>query len=121
LVEEHDDRDGLTALSGPAGRLWVHRLDRPSGARVRVRVLARDVSLALGKEGAGTILNVLQGEVAEVAKVATGQVLVRVACGAEARRADVVARITARSCRELGLLPGSRVFARVKSVSLAEF
>ncbi|HXN32002.1 MAG TPA: molybdenum ABC transporter ATP-binding protein, partial [Polyangiaceae bacterium] len=45
-VAEHDERDQLTRVDFGDGSLWVGRVNRPNGASVRVRVLARDVSLA---------------------------------------------------------------------------
>lgn len=119
-VAAHDDEYALTALEGACGRLWVKRLERQPGEAVRVQILARDVSLALDREMRSTILNQFPAEVLELADSPPGQVLVRLGCGDGSERAFVLARITRRSRAQLGLQVGTRVFARVKSVSLLD-
>lgn len=121
-VAEHDDEFGLSALVSVAGRLWIQRVDLPVGGAVRVQVLATDVSLALSEERDSSILNVLPARVAAIDRVDESQVIVRLACGDGSRdpgsAAPLLARITRKSCTRLGLAPGVRVYARVKSVSL---
>jgi len=46
-VAGHDDGDRLTRLAFPGGELLVPLLALPAGARLRVRIHARDVALAL--------------------------------------------------------------------------
>jgi len=119
-VAVHDVEFELTALESPCGRLWVPRLERPPGARVRVRILARDVSLSLDEEKRSSILNCFATRVLEIADSGPGQVLVYLACGDEPHDPRLLARITRKSCSLIGLQPGARVFARVKGVSLVE-
>ena len=45
-VERHDERFGLTELRSRAGVWRLPRLERRVGARLRLRVRARDVMLA---------------------------------------------------------------------------
>lgn len=118
-VVGHDQDYGLSAVEIPGGRLTVARVDRPVGASVRVRVHARDVSLALEPPGATSILNVLPARVAEMEEVGEAQVLVRL-CAGDGEATPLLARITRRSRDVLGLRSGMAVYAQVKSVALMD-
>ena len=83
------------------------------GARVRVRVRARDVMLALERPAGISALNVMAGVVVAVAEGAGTDALVTVDCGGE----RLLARVTRRSVAGLGLAPGRAVFAIVKAVT----
>ncbi|MBT8335325.1 MAG: molybdenum ABC transporter ATP-binding protein [Gemmatimonadetes bacterium] len=124
MVAEHVDSDWLTRLAGPWGDLWVRRQDRPVGSEVRMRILARDVSLALEHEAGSTLLNQISMRVTAVEESAAGQVLVRLVGDGGARTSEpppapLVARITTRSARRLELGPGRPVWARVKAVAVS--
>jgi molybdate transport system ATP-binding protein len=112
----HDDRDHLTYLEFNGGRFALPRLNLPLGGTVRLRVQARDVSLTLERQTGTSILNILAVEVAELYKDGPSQMLVRL----RATDACLLARVTLRSARLLGLKPGKRVFAQVKSVAIAD-
>jgi molybdate transport system ATP-binding protein len=115
-VESHDEDDALTKVTlGPAS-LWVGRVDRPLGARVRVRVLARDVSLARDAPGPSSILNVLAARVTDVVGGQAHDVNVRLSIGEPG--IVLLARVTRRSCEALRLEAGTPVHALVKSVAL---
>jgi molybdate transport system ATP-binding protein len=115
-VAAHEEADELTGVDFAGGRLWVTQVDRPEGARVRVRVLARDVSLTLKRPGPSSILNVLEARVEEMQDVGPGRVNVRLSVGAGA--VPLIARITRRSCVALELQRGMPIWASVKSVAL---
>jgi molybdate transport system ATP-binding protein len=115
-VATHEDADELTGVDFPGGRLWVTQVDRPRGARVRVRILARDVSLTREKPGPSSILNVFEARVEEMQEVGGGRVNVRLSVGSGA--VPMLARITRRSSVTLGLQPAMPVWASVKSVAL---
>ncbi len=114
-VEAHDEADELTRVSFEGGRLWVGKTGAPVGAKVRVRVLARDVSLARDPPARSSVLNVLEARVDEVRGDGSGRVNVRLLVG---ETVPLLARVTRRSLHALGLQPGVRVFASVKSVAL---
>jgi molybdate transport system ATP-binding protein len=116
-VEGHDAGDHLTELSSPWGTLWVPALDNAAGTVLRLRVRAADVSLSLHREEASSILNVLPAVVDDVSDDSPGQALARLRCPADPSLA-LLARLTKRSVALLKLSEGSRVFARVKSVSV---
>ncbi len=112
-VAEHDRKHRLTGLSFPGGTLLVPALDAAVGTRIRLRIRARDVSLALEPPRDISILNVFAGEVREIGPITEALVDVLVDAGA-----PIWARITARSVAQLGLEPGRRVHALVKAVAI---
>ncbi len=109
------DADGLSHLAFPGGELLVGRRDAAIGSRVRCRIHARDVSLALERPRGSSITNILPAVVDAVGPAAApGQVLVRLKIGETA----LLAHITERSRRELGVEPGLALWAQVKAVAL---
>jgi molybdate transport system ATP-binding protein len=115
VASEIDEQHALAALSTQAGVLWAPAGALRPGAATRVRIHARDVSLALSRHQDSSILNVLPAVVLSFAPSAhPGQVLIECQCGA----AKIVARITSRSFDALRIAEGMHVWLQVKSVSL---
>jgi len=109
------DVDGLSHLAFAGGVLLVGQRNAAVGTRVRCRIHARDVSLALERPRGSSITNILPARVDAVGPSGTpGQVLVRLLVGDTA----LLARITERSRRELAIAPGCAVWAQVKAVAL---
>lgn len=109
------EEDHLSRLDFAGGTLYVGGHREAPGTRLRCRIHARDVSLALERPQASSIVNVLPAVVTAVAATDTrGHVLVQLRVGAS----PLLARITERSRRELGIAPGRRVWAQVKGVAL---
>jgi len=108
----------LAEVGFDGGSLWLRDSQGlEPGRRVRVRVLARDVSLALTAPAGTSIQNQLACTVESIALDAhPSQVLVRLRCGT----ATLLARVTARSAAQLELAAGRAVWALVKSVALVE-
>lgn len=116
-VDHIDETWQLMRVTFPGGSLWTRARDLPPGRRVRVRVLARDVSLAIDEPGPSSIQNILPATVDAVGPDEhPGLLLVRVALG-ESR---LVARLTRRSAEQLGIVAGRPVHVQVKSVALME-
>jgi molybdate transport system ATP-binding protein len=113
-VATHDARFELTTLSFVGGELVVPNLDALPGEPVRVRVRARDVSLALARPSGITIQNVLEGNVVSIGHEFGAIVDVHLRIG----ETGLTARITRKAASNLALVPGSRVFAMVKAVSI---
>ncbi len=112
-----DDTWHLARVDFPGGNLWTRDRGLPVGHRVRVRVLARDVSLARAHPGQSSIQNMLQGRVDAIAAADhPGLVLVRVRIGA----VMLVARLTRRAVAGLGIVPEQDLWVQVKSVALME-
>ncbi|MGB3721075.1 MAG: molybdenum ABC transporter ATP-binding protein [Hyphomicrobiaceae bacterium] len=114
VVERHDTEFGLTELCSRAGRWRLARLEVPVGARIRLRVRARDVILARSQPSDVSALNVMAGTVAEIRHGDGPIVDVRVNCNGE----NIIARITRYSLERLSLAPGAPVFALIKTVAL---
>lgn len=114
-VMREQDADGLSHLAFAGGVLLVGRRDTAIGSRVRCRIHARDVSLALERPRGSSITNILPAVVDAVGPAAAaGQVLVRLKVG----QTLLLARITERSRRELAVEPGGALWAQVKAVAL---
>jgi len=114
-VEEHDDKYYLSYMQFPGGRMAVSRVASKPGARVRIRVAARDVSLVLDQPSNTSILNVFPAEVEDLSfAVDMSQVVARV----NINGSILLARITRKSADILGIKPGRKLFAQVKSVSV---
>ncbi len=107
----------LARVDFAGGSLWTRDRGVPTGRRVRVRVLARDVSLAVLDPVPSSIQNVLNGTVEAIGDDDhPGLLLVRVQVGATL----LVARLTRRSAAQLGIAPGLPVSVQIKSVALME-
>ena len=116
VVASQDEVFRLTHLDFRGGRLHVARIDRAPGKSARVRIHARDVSLALQRPKDTSILNVIPAKVAEIRDTGAVQVTIRL----DAEGTPLLSRITRKSCATLGLTEGKPVFAQVKSVALAD-
>ena len=109
-----DARWDLTTLVSRAGIWQVPRLDAPVGTRLRMRIRARDVMLALSKPGDVSALNIIAGTVAEIGAQHGAMVEVRLDCNGEA----LTARITRASVERLQLAVDMPIYALVKSVAI---
>lgn len=116
-VIEHDHQWHLMRLAFDGGSVWTRQHDLPVGRKVRVHILARDVSLATRPQIGSSIHNQLQGVVDAIAADShPGVMLVRVSVGASA----LIARLTKRSAEILGISVGQPVWLQVKSVAMME-
>jgi len=111
------DADGLVPFGNERLRIRLMAADAGQGRAVRLRILARDVSLSLVDPSRISILNHLPATVEALHPDGAGRVTV-VCRLADGQR--LLARITAHSSRMLGLAPGLGVFALIKSVALME-
>ncbi|MFT3956389.1 MAG: molybdenum ABC transporter ATP-binding protein [Piscinibacter sp.] len=109
--------DVAGADGGEACRMWSRDAGLAVGRRVRLRVLARDVSLTRTPQTGTSIGNQLRGTIEAIADDDhPALALVRVRVGT----APVVARLTRRSAHALELAIGMPVWAQVKTVALME-
>lgn len=106
----------LARLDFEGASLWARDQGLTVGRRVRVRVLARDVSLAQ-EPGTSSIQNVMRGRVDALGDDDhPGSTLVRVRVG----EAVLLARLTKRAANALNVKPGADLWVQVKSVALLE-
>ena len=115
VVAERDEKWHLSRVEFPGGSLWVRDGGHALGQKVRVRILARDVSIALQRSTHTSIQNCLSAVIDEIADDHhPALALVRLKVG----HLPVLARLTRRSAVGLGLSPGLRVWVQIKAVAL---
>ena len=114
VVAGHDDEYGLTLLDFSGGRFSVSHHDLPVGHPVRVRVIARDVSLTLEHQSGTSILNIFPATIDEITPAGDAQMMLKLMSG----DATLLARVTRKSASLLDLKPGKLVYAQAKSVAL---
>jgi molybdate transport system ATP-binding protein len=113
-IVERDVEWYLAKVDFGGGSLWVRDTGAAIGQRVRVRILARDVSITKARFDS-SILNTLPATiVAQGNDEHPGLVLVRLQVGSE----FLLARLTRRSAAHLGLVDGMNVWIQIKAVSL---
>ena len=104
----------LSRVDFQGGSIWMRDAGLSIGKAVRIRILARDVSLATSEPQNTSIQNQLRGNIQSITPDAhPSQVMVVLKCGAE----EVLARVTKRAVDELALQVGMPVWAQVKSVA----
>lgn len=112
VVRHHDD--GLTEVSVSNGVLFLPLLDAATDAILRVHITEQDVILSRERPAGLSELNILPARVTGLHQGDGPGVTVRLSCG----DADLSARVTRRSARELGLEPGTDCFAILKSATV---
>ena len=114
LVRHH--ADGLSELEAGGVRLFVPRQDGGlAGEIVRLRVAAQDVILSSTEPVGLSALNVLPATVEAVREGGGPGAIVSLHTPA----GRLLARVTKRSADAMGLVPGARVHAVVKALSIA--
>jgi molybdate transport system ATP-binding protein len=113
-VVRQDEERGLTDLAVGEAALAAPAFPAEPGARVRVRILARDVMIALDHPGRVSANNILP---ARIERCETTGALATLELHCEGQK--LVAQITRRAFDRLGLAPGLSVYAVIKSVTIA--
>lgn len=114
-VVGNDEGFGLCQLEFAGGTLLVSSSPLVPGTEVKVQIAATDVSLTLDRQQGTSILNVLAARVDAIVPEGDSEVLVRLLL----EETPILARITRKSAVELGLQPGSQVYAQIKGIALA--
>jgi len=112
VVEHHSD--GLTRISFDGGILYVPHLRQAVGIKVRVRLRAEDIMLALNEPSGISANNVLACTVTEI-RMLGDHADVALISGAT----RLVSRITEASRLRLKLEPGMALYGVVKAVTVA--
>ena len=114
-VLRHDERLHLTQVDLHGDTVSLPLADRlVEGDPVRLRVLARDVAIAIERPVGLSIRNVLPGRITAIRHEGAGASDVTI----QLREDHLRARLTRAAVEELELAEGREVFALVKSVSL---
>ena len=115
VVGERDETWHLARVDFAGGSLWLRDNDIPVGQRARMRILARDVSIACEKVDSTSIQNILPARIVEISEDAhPSQALIRLDVGKE----PMIARLTQRAVTQLELAPGRDVWVQIKAVAL---
>jgi molybdate transport system ATP-binding protein len=122
VVAQRNAQWHLTQLQLAAGcALWASDTGAATGTPVRVRALARDVSLATAAQTHSSIVNQLPAVVEAIAAdshPSSALVRVRLQQTEPGSGPPLLARLSQRSVQTLGLAPGAKVWAQVKTVAL---
>lgn len=114
-VVERDREWNLALVSFDGGEVWLRDGGHAVHSDVRVRILARDISLASQQHHDTSIVNTLPATVAEiVTDEHAGLALVRLQLG----NTYLVSRVTRRSAHLLNLQVGHPIWAQIKSVAV---
>jgi len=114
-IGERDERWSLARVDFVGGGIWTRDTGCVMGARVRLRVLARDVSLSCEEPVGSSILNYFPCEIAgQTGDEHPGLLLVRLDVGGS----PLLARLTRRSAEALGVVRGKRIWAQVKAAAV---
>lgn len=116
-IRRFDQIDGLTEIEfANSCSFWVVGDRGHPGAKVRLRIAARDVSLTLKRPEATSILNCFEAKVDAIdAQHGKPQVTVRLLVGDR----PILSRITRKSSKALDLVPGMSLYVQVKTAAVA--
>ncbi|UZE97371.1 molybdenum ABC transporter ATP-binding protein [Alkalimarinus alittae] len=113
-VASHDSHYGVTYLDFRGGQFIVPCNTLSVGQAVRLRVVARDVSLTLEHQTGTSILNIFPATVTEIITDEQPEVIVRLKVG----EVTLLSRVTKKSAAQLNLKCGQHVYAQIKSIAL---
>lgn len=117
-ITDRDSRWHLMRVAFSGGELWLADTNEALGQTIRIRILARDVSLALDDHADSSILNRLPATVLEVVPDQDPAMrLVGLQLGTT-RTTRITARLTHRSCEHLQVQPSRQLWAQIKSVAV---
>ncbi|MEE8295887.1 MAG: molybdenum ABC transporter ATP-binding protein [Sphingomonadales bacterium] len=110
---------GLAKIDIGGGELLSSDKKLKSGTKIRIRLLAKDVGLALQKPKDISILNILPCRVEEIEKNFSGNVELDLAIEQIAGKKTIIhAEITNRSALQLRLKKGLSVYALIKALAI---
>lgn len=113
MLKQHD-KYPMSGLALGDDCLWVNKIDALPGERLRIRIAAADVSLALSPPQNSSIRNILAAKVVEIYPVGD-KVDVKLRIGEH----SLWARITQWAKDELNIAVGQDLYAQIKSVSMS--
>lgn len=114
-IEAHDVERQLTRLVFDGGVLWAPLLDAPAGLRLRIRIAAREVSLARRAPEEISLHNVLSATVSTITPAADPALVL---VGLQTGGVRLLAQVTRDAVSRLAIAPGTPLFALIKSVAV---
>ena len=114
-VIKKDKQWQLMLIAFAQGQVWIADSGEALNQGVRIRILAKDVSLALNNHDDVSIINRIEMKVAEInADQNNAMTLVRLTMGED----YLVAKLTNKSAHHLHLKVGMTVWSQIKSVAI---
>ncbi len=105
----------LTSVALGSNTLYLPgKLSAAPGDTLRLRVLARDVSLTMERQSGTSILNIVAVRIIELREQNPAQCIVQLDTGS----GMLLACVTRKSAAALQLRPGQQVYAQIKSMAL---
>ena len=114
-VAQHDAEYGLSELTVDGHTLLVNHLPHAAGQWRRIRILARDVSVCRHRSLDSSMLNILPVSRVEIEDTNGARLLVHRSLGSQ----YLLARIIRKSCVELGLCVGGKIYTQIRSAALS--
>ena len=115
VVVERDGDWHLIKAKFSGGELWLKDTGDALGKKIRIRVLARDVSLALEDYSETSIINRIKTRVADVQSgTDVAMLMVTLLCG----DTKIISRISKRSADSLNIEVGKEVWSQIKGVAI---
>lgn len=112
-VISHDYNNLLTELDIGGNNIWIPLIDSKLNTEVRLRIRAKDVSVATIPPHATSVLNVIPGKIMEIGERYGSQINLKLDIGA-----SLWSTITYKSLVDLDINQGDKVFALIKSVAV---
>lgn len=114
-VAKSQDQDGLIAVQIGAAEIWLAAdLHTPPGTEVRLKIPARDVSIALARPSGISIQNMIPAKII-VIEPTKRQAFQSVLLDLEGQTLRAI--VTRKAVQDLELAPGHAVFALIKSAT----
>ncbi len=114
-IEERAPQWHLMRIALAGGDVWVRDHDEPQQHDIRVRILARDVSITRSHHDDTSIQNKLRVRISEILDdVDTAMALIRLQSGDD----FLIARLTRRAVSDLQLKVGDEVWAQIKTAAI---
>lgn len=114
---ERDSKWNLIRLEFSGGSLWSYDRGNSIGTHIRVRIWARDVSLATEENHNTSIQNILAGKVIGFSNDSVlGLKLVQVLVGSTI----IFARLSERAIANLDIVIGKNIWVQIKTVALLD-
>ena len=122
-IERFDTDWHLARLRFPGGGLWLSddnlvQSETTASELVRIRVPAKDVSIALNDQLESSIANRIPATIQSIKEIDGATAILQLSLENEDGFSMLLARITRRSVHQLQLQPGKRVWAQIKSASI---
>lgn len=123
VIERIDPGWHLAELRFPGGQLWlsddcVVRSEMAEDEPIRVRIPAKDVSIALNDHSQSSIVNRIPATIKNINDIDVATALLQLQLENDDGSSLLLARLTRRSVHHLGLAKGMKVWAQIKSAAI---